>query len=95
MYHPTTRLLTILELLQSRGEMSGEELAEVLEVEKRSIRRYIMMLRDMGIPVDGERGRHGGYALRPGFRLPPMMFNADEITAVMIGAKMNRNTAAV
>lgn len=85
MYNPATRLLTILELLQSRGEISGHELARALEVEERSIRRYIMMLRDMGIPIEGERGRHGGYSLRPGFRIPPLMFNADEITAVMLG----------
>ncbi len=90
MYNPTTRLLTILELLQSRGEISGLELAQILEVEVRSIRRYIMMLRDMGIPIDGERGRHGGYSLRPGFRLPPLMFNANEITAVIMGLIITR-----
>ncbi len=85
MYNPTMRLLTILELLQSRAEVSGQELAQKLEVEERSIRRYIMMLRDLGIPIEGERGRHGGYSLQPGFRLPPLMFNKDEITAVMLG----------
>jgi predicted DNA-binding transcriptional regulator YafY len=85
LYNPATRLLSILELLQSRGEVSGQELADALEVDDRSVRRYILMLRDMGIPVEGERGRHGGYSLRPGFRLPPMMFNADEILAVMMG----------
>lgn len=91
MYNPTTRLLTILELLQSRGEISGLELAQKLEVEERSIRRYIMMLRDMGIPIDGERGRHGGYSLRPGFRLPPLMFNTEEITAVIVGLMITRD----
>ena len=90
MYNPTTRLLTILELLQSRGEMSGQEIAQVLEVEERSVRRYIMQLRDIGIPVDGERGRYGGYRLRPGFRLPPLMFNADEINSVMLGLLLLR-----
>jgi len=70
--------------------MSGAELAQALEVEERSVRRYIMMLRDMGIPIEGERGRHGGYSLRPGFRLPPMMFNNDEITAVMMGLMLMR-----
>jgi predicted DNA-binding transcriptional regulator YafY len=85
MYNPTLRLLAILELLQSRGEVSGQELAQTLEVEERSVRRYIMQLRDMGIPIEGERGRHGGYALQPGYRLPPLMFNADEITAIVMG----------
>jgi predicted DNA-binding transcriptional regulator YafY len=90
MYNPTTRALSILELLQSRGQVSGFELAQTLEIEERSVRRYIMMLRDMGIPIEGERGRHGGYSLRPGFRLPPLMFNADEITAVMMGLMLMR-----
>ena len=88
MYNPTMRLLIILELLQSRAEVSGQELAQKLEVEERSIRRYIMMLRDLGMPIEGERGRHGGYSLRPGFRLPPLMFNKDEITAIMLGLMM-------
>jgi predicted DNA-binding transcriptional regulator YafY len=90
MYNPTTRLLTILDLLQSRGEMNGHALAQALEVEERSIRRYIMMLRDIGIPIEGERGRHGGYSLRPGFRLPPLMFNTQEIAAVVMGLMLMR-----
>ena len=90
MYNPTTRLLTILELLQSREQLSASELAKKLEVEERSIRRYITMLRDIGIPIDSERGRYGGYTLRPGFRLPPMMFNHDEIVAVIVGLMIMR-----
>lgn len=85
MYNPTTRLLTILEILQGRGQITGAELAERLEVEPRSIRRYIGLLRDMGIPVEAERGRYGAYSLRPGYRLPPLMFNEDEILAVVLG----------
>jgi predicted DNA-binding transcriptional regulator YafY len=94
MYNPTLRLLTVLELLQSRAEVSGLELAQTLEVDARSIRRYIMMLRDMGIPVEGERGRHGGYSLRPGFKLPPLMFNTDEITAVKMSLMLMREVGA-
>ena len=85
MYSPTTRLLTVLELLQSRENVSGVELAETLEVEVRSVRRYVTMLRDMGIPVESEKGRYGSYSLRPGFRLPPLMFNESEILAVILG----------
>jgi predicted DNA-binding transcriptional regulator YafY len=90
MYNPTTRLLTILELLQSRGEMTGQEIAQVLEVEERSVRRYIMLLRDIGIPVEGERGRYGGYRLRPSYRMPPLMFNAEEINVVVLGLMLLR-----
>lgn len=85
MYTPTTRLLTILELLQSRGSISGPELAEKLEVEVRSVRRYITMLRDLGIPVDSEPGRYGAYVLRPGFRLPPLMLTKPEMLAIVLG----------
>ena len=85
MYSPTTRLLTVLELLQSRTNVSGVELAETLEVEVRSVRRYVTMLRDMGIPVESEKGRYGSYSLRPGYRLPPLMFNESEILAVILG----------
>ena len=68
-YHPTTRVLAVLELLPG-GRLSGPELAERLEVDLRTVRRYVTMLQDLGIPVEAERGRHGGYRLRPGFRLP-------------------------
>ncbi|MBC8170240.1 MAG: YafY family transcriptional regulator [Anaerolineae bacterium] len=85
MYNPGTRLLTVLELLQSHGELTGPELATRLEVEVRSVRRYITMLRDMGIPVDSEPGRYGYYHLRRGFRLPPLMFNNDEILVIILG----------
>jgi len=85
MYSPTTRLLTVLELLQSHASISGIELAETLEVDVRSVRRYVTMLRDMGIPVESEKGRYGSYSLRPGFRLPPLMFTDSEILAVILG----------
>ncbi len=78
MYHPTTRVLAVLELLQSHGRMTGAELARRLEVDPRTARRYVEMLQDLGIPVEAERGAHGGYRLRPGFRLPPLMFTEDE-----------------
>ena len=85
MYFPTTRVLTVLELLQSRSKMSGPELAERLEVDTRTVRRYITMLQDLGIPVEAERGRYGSYRLRPGFKLPPLMFTDDEALALSLG----------
>jgi predicted DNA-binding transcriptional regulator YafY len=85
MYHPTTRLLTILELLQAHPSLSGDALARRLEVEPRSVRRYITMLQDMGMPVEAVRGPGGGYQLRPGFKLPPLMFTEEEATAVVLG----------
>lgn len=85
MHFPTTRVLTVLELLQSRKEMSGQELAERLGVDQRTVRRYITMLQDMGIPVESRRGRYGAYRLRPGFKLPPLMLRNDEAFALTIG----------
>ncbi|HZO74379.1 MAG TPA: YafY family protein [Ktedonobacteraceae bacterium] len=85
MYFPATRVLTVLELLQSRHQMSGPELAERLEVDQRTVRRYIMMLQDLGIPIEAVRGRYGFYRLRPGFKLPPMMFTDEEAFALTVG----------
>jgi len=85
MYHPTTRLLTILELLQTHPSLSGDALARRLEVEPRSVRRYITMLQDMGMPIEAVRGPGGGYALRPGFKLPPLLFSEEEATAIVLG----------
>lgn len=85
MYSPATRLLTLLELLQSRPGRTAAQLAERLEVETRSVRRYVTMLRDMGIPIVAERGRYGGYRLLPGYKLPPLMLSNDEAIAVTLG----------
>jgi predicted DNA-binding transcriptional regulator YafY len=71
-------VLAVLELLQSRRRITGAEIAERLEVSRRTARRYVEILRELGVPVEGERGRHGAYSLRPGFKLPPMMFTEDE-----------------
>src|SRR6476661_8459132 len=85
MYHPTTRVLAVLELLQSHRSLTGAALSERLEIDRRSVRRYIAMLQDMGIPIETQRGPHGGYRLRPGFKLPPLMFTEDEALAITLG----------
>ena len=85
MYHPTTRVLAVLALLQAYGRMSGAELAQRLEVNVRTLRRYIIMLQDLGIPIEAERGRNGAYVLSAGFKLPPMMFTNEEALALTVG----------
>jgi len=85
MYSPTTRVLTVLELLQSRQRVTGAEIAERLEVHLRTVRRYVAMLEELGIPVAAERGRYGAYRLMPGFKLPPLMLNEEEAVATMLG----------
>jgi predicted DNA-binding transcriptional regulator YafY len=84
-YHPTTRLLTLLELLQAAPQLSGGELARRLEVDVRTVRRYVRNLQDMGVPIEATTGRAGGYRLLPGFKLPPLMLSDDEAVAVMLG----------
>ena len=85
MAKPTTRILAVLELLQSHARMSGAELARRLEVDPRTLRRYISTLEEMGIPITTEQGRYGGYRLVPGFKLPPLMFTDDEAQALSLG----------
>lgn len=90
MYSPTTRLLTILELLQSHQQMRGSDIAQRLEVTVRTVRRYIVMLQDMGIPIEAARGAAGAYYLRRGYKLPPLMFNDAEAVALTLGLRMIR-----
>jgi predicted DNA-binding transcriptional regulator YafY len=85
MPRPTTRVLTVLELLQTHARMSGAELARRLGVDGRTVRRYIAILEELGIPITAERGRDGAYMLVPGFKLPPMMFTDDEALALSVG----------
>jgi predicted DNA-binding transcriptional regulator YafY len=54
-------------------------------VSERTIRRYAVALQDLGIPVDGQPGLGGGYRLRPGVRLPPLMLSDEEAAAVVFG----------
>jgi predicted DNA-binding transcriptional regulator YafY len=82
---PSIRLLAFLEILQERPFVTGRELAERLEVDIRTVRRYVAAVHELGIPVEGERGPAGGYRLRPGYKLPPLMFTDDEATAVVFG----------
>jgi predicted DNA-binding transcriptional regulator YafY len=85
MYNHTTRLLTILELLQAHQQLSGADLATRLEIDRRTVRRYITMLQDLGMPIEATTGRYGGYRLRPGYKLPPLIFTEDEAVALTLG----------
>ncbi|HEX4169854.1 MAG TPA: YafY family protein [Bryobacteraceae bacterium] len=90
MYDPIMRVLTVLEILQAREHVSGAELAERLEVDIRTVQRYIVRLQDLSIPVESVRGVGGFYRLRPGFRLPPLMFTDEEAFALSLGLRALR-----
>jgi len=82
---PTARVLALLETLQSGGRWTVADLAGRLGVDERTVRRYVQHLLELDVPVRSVRGRHGGYQLAPGFRLPPLMFTDDEAVAVLLG----------
>lgn len=91
-YRPTARVLTVLELLQSHGRMTGADLARRLEVDIRTVRKYVETLVDLGIPVEAVRGRYGAYRLRPGYKLPPLIFTEDESLALTLALLLARET---
>jgi predicted DNA-binding transcriptional regulator YafY len=82
---PTSRLLELLEMLQAQPLTTGREIADRLGIDARTVRRYIAALQALDIPVEGQRGVGGGYRVRPGYRLPPLMLNDDEAVAVVLG----------
>ena len=85
MYDPIMRVLTVLELLQARDHVTGAELAERLEVDLRTVQRYIVRLKDLKIPVESSRGVGGAYRLKPGYRLPPLLLTNEEAFALSLG----------
>jgi predicted DNA-binding transcriptional regulator YafY len=81
-----SRLLSILILLQLRGRLTAEELATEFEVSERTIYRDIDALSMAGVPVYGDRGPGGGFALLDGYQTRLTGLAADEAEAMpMIG----------
>lgn len=80
------RLLALLQLLRNhRYPVTGARLAGELGISRRTLYRDIATLQQQGAPIEGEAGM--GYVLKPGFTLPPLMFSADEIEALVLGAR--------
>lgn len=92
---PTARVLALLEILQAGGIRTVGELAGRLGVDERTVRRYVVHLIDLDIPVESVRGRYGGYRLAPGYRMPPLMLTGEEALAVLLGLVAGRRTGAV
>lgn len=83
-----TRLLSLILLLQSKSRWKACELAVELNVSERTVHRYMAMLEEMGIPIYSERGPYGGFSLMRGYRLPPLIFTAEEATVLYMGAHL-------
>ena len=83
----SSRLLTLLSLLQARRDWPGGELAERLEVSRRTIRRDVERLRDLGYPVESLTGPAGGYRLAAGTAMPPLLLDDDEAIAIAVGLR--------
>lgn len=83
----SARMLSLLSLLQTHRYWPGDELAARLEVSGRTLRRDIERLRDLGYAVDASRGVAGGYQLRAGGQLPPLLLEDDEAVAIAVGLR--------
>lgn len=79
----STRFLRLLSLLQTHRYWSGDELAQRLDVSLRTVRRDIDRLRDLGYPVQADRGVGGGYQLASGAALPPLVLDDEEAVALV------------
>lgn len=87
----SARMLRLLSLLQTHRFWSGSDLAERLEVSDRTLRRDVERLRDLGYDVDAVRGAAGGYQLRAGGAMAPLLLDDDEAVAVAVGLRAAAN----
>jgi predicted DNA-binding transcriptional regulator YafY len=83
----SSRLLTLLSLLQARRDWAGDELADRLGVSQRTIRRDVERLRTLGYPVQSVTGRAGGYQLKAGTAMPPLLLDEEEAIAIAVGLR--------
>ena len=87
MANTSARMLRLLSLLQTHRYWPGGELAGRLEVSPRTLRRDVDRLRELGYPVDANRGAAGGYQLQAGAAMPPLLLDDEEAVAIAIGLR--------
>jgi predicted DNA-binding transcriptional regulator YafY len=87
------RMLRLLSLLQTHRYWPGPELSERLEVSARTLRRDVDRLRELGYTVDAVRGAAGGYQLRAGGTLPPLLLEDEEAVAIAVGLRTAATSA--
>lgn len=91
---PTAKALRCLELLQAEPGITADRLGDRLGVSGRAARRYVSILREVGIPVDAVSGPYGGYRLGRGLRPPPLVFTSREALALVMAVLDGHHAAA-
>ncbi|WP_448322113.1 helix-turn-helix transcriptional regulator, partial [Streptomyces sp. CO7] len=87
MISTSARLLRLVSLLSARPSWTCDELAERMAVTGRTVRRDVARLRELGYGVESDPGPWGGYRLRPGNRVPPLVLDDEEALAVAVGLR--------
>ena len=80
------RLAAILIQLQARPLVKAQAIADKFSISLRTVYRDVKALEEAGVPVIGEAG--SGYRLMEGYKLPPVMFNQDEASALLTASKL-------
>lgn len=83
----SSRILTLLSLLQTRRDWSGQELADRLDVTPRTVRRDIDRLRELDYRIEAWKGPGGGYRLAAGSELPPLRFDDEQAVAIAVALR--------
>ena len=91
---PTSRLLLLLSLLQSKRDWPGQLLAERLDISDRTVRRDVDRLREMGYRIHSVKGPDGGYRLDAGSELPPLLFDDDQAIALAVALQSAAQSGA-
>ncbi|MFD2420519.1 helix-turn-helix transcriptional regulator [Amycolatopsis pigmentata] len=90
----SSRLLSLLSLLQARRDWPGSLLAERLRVSERTVRRDVDRLRELGYPVQAVKGPDGGYRLEAGSQMPPLLFDEEQAVALAVALRIAVGTGA-
>ena len=93
MANTSARMLRLLSLLETHRYWPGAELADRLQVSQRTLRRDIDRLRELGYPVQAQRGVTGGYQLAAGAALPPLVLDDEEAVALAVGLQAAAESA--
>ncbi|NKY41157.1 helix-turn-helix transcriptional regulator, partial [Cellulomonas septica] len=90
----TSRLLRLLSLLQTRREWPGSLLADRLGISRRTVRRDVERLREMGYRIEATMGPDGGYRLEAGSEVPPLLLDDDQVVALAVALQAATATGA-